>query len=1057
MLDQRRVARPEQRREQLFTERYESLLAWAMRLTNQHHEAADLVQDAFVQFMLGRTGLEQIENIDGYLRRMLKYMHASRKSRQAQRLNDAALSVADYDSFTLGWTTVETPRRMQAIEELQQICSYACARKESSRAGSVLILKYFHEFLATEIAAIIKSSRHCVDQLHALARREVKLFLNEPERLRFVATANAGRPAVKRLVSGGDLMTGIRQTIFLSCQGVCPGGEELREIYSSGKTETLTTPKLAHIVSCPSCLEFVNTLLGFPSLASRYQPGSVDSDRPPRDGNGGGGGVSGGGGPIDVKKRLGRHLRAISEHKPQELRIAVNGRQVSSLKISSDVTELDLSLSADERVEFIDITSEQGVLLLFLSSGNGSEAEQWAWIELSEGRTLAAFLRLQDGPSLRIVYKDPFPVSLPDTLSDSAPAAELFANEEMPGASGLSSSLSLVQTAGETVESRVVTNRPVHLLRSWTSRALGLFKRTDGSAGTADPGAQTNEASLFSGRLASSDRRSLWLRPGFVAVLLVAVAAAGFLFWRNRPGPALTALALLEHAEVAEHGAEQLLDHTSHRVLNLEERRSPEGAVVSRGRIEIWSDRATADRVQRLYDDANHLVAGTWQKSDGSRMVYHHGAPAGAFAGPKARPQAAPGAPADLLLNLEDIWQLDPSARTFKHLIARPDAIRVERRATTFVLTSETERVIGASRLLKATLTLRQKDLRPIEQTLLVQRGDELREYRFVEASFELVPSKAVDRKVFDVEPELTGADRPTARPGDFAHRELTSSRVPPTTSAPVPAASAELEIDVAYLLNQAKADRNEQVALTRNAGGSLRVEGIVDDEQRKNELIRALAPVSHNPAVVVDIRTVEEALKKRPPTPGNVTVRPKEEMASTIAADKELREYFSRQSASAGNVDDAVTSFSSQTVNRAYRALFQAIALKRIVDRFANVDMRAVAPDARAKWLTMIREHAGAVERETSTLRQELEPIFFADAIASAETSGEDVALATDADLAAAVQRLHKLALANNEAIRAAFTISARNSMTVKSPQFWNTIRKAETIAAAIRRSHLN
>lgn len=405
MLDQRRADKPEQRREQLFTERYEALLAWAMRLTNQHHEAADLVQDAFVQFMLGRTGLEQIENIDGYLRRMLKYMHASKKSRQAQRVDDAALSVADCDSFTLGWTTVETPRRMQAVEELQQICSYACARKESSRAGSVLILKYFHEFMATEIAAIIRSTRHCVDQLHAIARREVKLYVDEPGRLRFAAKGRVERPAVKRVVSGDDLMTGLRRSIFLSCQGVCSSPEDLRAIYLSSNTDALTTLKLAHIVSCRSCLDFVSTLLGFPPLAGRYQPDSIDINRPPRDDSGGASG--GGGGPLHVKKRLGRHLRAISEHRPQELRIAINGHQVGSLKISSDVTELDLNLNTDERVEFIDITSEQDAMLLFLGSGSGSGSEQWAWIELSEGRTLAAFLRLQDGPSLRVVYKDP--------------------------------------------------------------------------------------------------------------------------------------------------------------------------------------------------------------------------------------------------------------------------------------------------------------------------------------------------------------------------------------------------------------------------------------------------------------------------------------------------------------------------------------------------------------------------------------------------------------------------------------------------------------------------
>ncbi|HEX7772031.1 MAG TPA: sigma-70 family RNA polymerase sigma factor, partial [Pyrinomonadaceae bacterium] len=175
MLDQSRVAvQLDEKREQLFTERYESLLAWAMRLTNQERDVAeDLVQDAFVQFVLGRTRLEEIENIDGYLRRMLRYMHVSRLSRTAQHLQEVALSVADYDSCRLGWTAIEPPRRMQAFEELYQICTYACSRKESSRAGSVLILRFFHEYFPTEIAGVLNSSRHCVDQWQGLARREV--------------------------------------------------------------------------------------------------------------------------------------------------------------------------------------------------------------------------------------------------------------------------------------------------------------------------------------------------------------------------------------------------------------------------------------------------------------------------------------------------------------------------------------------------------------------------------------------------------------------------------------------------------------------------------------------------------------------------------------------------------------------------------------------------------------------------------------------------------------------------------------------------------------------
>src|SRR6201988_3078433 len=202
MLDRRRVtAQPDEEREQLFTERYGSLLAWAMGLTNQRRDAAeDLVQDAFVQFMLGRTRLEEIENIDGYLRRMLRYMHVSRLSRSAQHLHETALSVADYDSGRLGWTAIEPPRRMQASEELHQICTYACSRKETSRGGSVFILRFFHEYFPTEIAAVLNSSRHCVDEWQRLARREAKLFMNEPRRLKFVnAKTSSDRQQIRYL------------------------------------------------------------------------------------------------------------------------------------------------------------------------------------------------------------------------------------------------------------------------------------------------------------------------------------------------------------------------------------------------------------------------------------------------------------------------------------------------------------------------------------------------------------------------------------------------------------------------------------------------------------------------------------------------------------------------------------------------------------------------------------------------------------------------------------------------------------------------------------------
>jgi hypothetical protein len=135
--------------------------------------------------------------------------------------------------------------------------------------------------------------------------------------------------------------------------------------------------------------------------------------------------------------------------------------------------------------------------------------------------------------------------------------------------------------------------------------------------------------------------------------------------------------------------------------------------------------------------------------------------------------------------------------------------------------------------------------------------------------------------------------------------------------------------------------------------------------------------------------------------------------------------------------------------VNRGYRALFHAIELKRLIDRFANVDMRTVTPSARARWLQMVREHAAALERETAALRKDIEPVFFS---GSHSVAAEEIEIAADADLARGVDRLHKLALANNDAIRAAFTISAQSSNRVKSSQFWRSLTSAEKLATLIK-----
>jgi RNA polymerase sigma factor (sigma-70 family) len=1004
MFDQRRAAaQSEPTREQLFTERYEIMLAWALRLTNQQRDAAeDLVQDAFVQFMLARTQLEDIENINGYLRRLLRNMYISRVTRVSQRLHDTALSIADYDTFRLGWTAIEPPRRMQAAEELQQICAYACFRKESSRAGSVLILRFFLDYFPTEIASVLGSSRHCVDQWQRLARREVKVFMDDPRRLRFVDNPTtavcswSGYPS-----SDSDLMVALRGMIFSSHRGACLSKQELEAAYAAGKTDALSTSELAHIVSCRSCLDAVNTMLALPLLAERYPAEDCSRNEPPRDagGSGGSGGIT-----SVLPKRFKRRLREIREHKPSELRIAVNGVPLSSFKVTSDFCEFDLNLAADEPVEFVEILSEQDVQLLFLSINEDAvESEQWAEIELSDGRSLDLCVQPNDGPRLHVVYNDP--------VVD-------FSSAGVVAESVLSSPLTLVPKAR--------AGRLVDVLKRVFARDVVVEESGRHSATT----------SLGLLGQPPVQRPRFWSSPAMLAVLTAAVLVGAFLIYNTDLHTTPVASRLLAQAIVAEAERARVPDQVVHRSINLEIRRSSEGALVARHTIASWENHDRRQRIQRLYDDSGGLVAAASQAADGARTVYRHHAKV---------PQSQGAEPDGLLLDLEQVWQLTPSVQDFNTIIANPGDATVEQRTSSYVVSFDKERTVGASRLVKATLTLARSDLRPIEQTLVVQRGDEVREYKFVVTKAEVFSPKEVPN-VFEIEPELSGKE--TAGKSAVGDPVLKKEAGLPSTASSSAFASTELEIDVAYLLNQAKADRNEQVALTRSASGSLRVEGVVDTAERREEFLRALSPVSNNPAVSIQIRTVAEAANQKVSSEKQL-VREAEETSNTSAVEEELRAYFEKRGLTREAVDESVRSYSSRVVNHSYRALFHAVELKRLVERFARVDMRTVTPDARSKWVAMMRDHANACARETAALRRELGPVFFSGAAAE---EAEDFSINSHADLTRAIERLHKLALANNEAIGQAFTISARSSAAAfKAPQFKRGLEVAARLSNRI------
>ena len=240
-----------------------------------------------------------------------------------------------------------------------------------------------------------------------------------------------------------------------------------------------------------------------------------------------------------------------------------------------------------------------------------------------------------------------------------------------------------------------------------------------------------------------------------------------------------------------------------------------------------------------------------------------------------------------------------------------------------------------------------------------------------------------------------------------------------------------------------------------RTTGGALTVEALVESEGRKEAILRALGPVLNNPAVVVEVSTVAEALERRRQkeqgAQTNLAEREVNVNAGRVPADAELRAHFAARLAEGDRVDAEIKRYAASAMGHSRQALLHASALKRLAGRFTPAEARALNPDARAKWLSMIREHAGAYRRETAALRAQLGAVF------GAGGEGASAEAVDETNLSEAAARLLQLSYAQDGAVRSAFTISEEGgtAASVKSPQFRRTLASSERLAAAIQEAY--
>ncbi len=1003
--------------EDLFVARFERLLGWAMQLAEgDRTQAEDLAQDAFIQFTALRPDLKAIRNLDGYLYEVLRNLHLSR-IRRATRNRLQQLSIVEYDSAETGLLKLDPRDQLKARDELRAVCRYACARKETSKAGSVLILRFFHGYYPSEIIKIFRSTRQVVDFRLLVARREARLSLESPERLGFIN--EAGDATLPDLPSSSwgidDLLSELRRLIFQSRRGDCLAREQLQQLYQRAEASPIACPQLAHIVSCPHCLDEVNRLLELPLLAERYPTDTLGPERESKGGrnNGEGGGSSGGGAtggaPNRSMRRYRRQARQDFEHRPQELHISVNGFILGSRRVNAEVNDLTLDINLTEPVNFIEAFSEQEIRLMLFKAGDPppqGPVEQSARVELSDGRSFDLTLRFRHPwPTLYALYRDP--------LMRAEPLAEI----EMAAEDGPASPIAQESFPGD--QSQSMTRR-----ERFTNFGAQFWRR------------------FFNPQL--------WLRPGMVTTIIAAALIAALLLAPMRaPHSTVKAAELLRRSAAAEVATAARIDQVLHRTISLEERRGDCGLriadcglrVIARRRIEVWQSAERGLKTLRLYDEKNRLLAGEWRKADGSRTVYRrHGEVRRGGEGEDSirNPQSA--------IRDQEVWRLEPSAETFSTLIGAADRAQVEESPLAYTIIYESDASGALRGLRRAILALSRADLRAIEQTLVIEQNGETREYRYREVSFERRPPSAVAPAVFDPDPELLKSDAATRRRGDTAI-------VPPS----LPVATAELEIEALRLLNQAGADLGEQVNVVRAPEGQLQIQGIVDTEKRKSEILRALAPLMKNPALAVEVNTAAEALRKTPAAPVSpdaIKLQQIEPASDKIPVYAELHRYFSRRGAPEAAIEAEIANLADRTLGKSQQILMRAWALKRLAGRFSPDQLRALDRAARAEWRRMIGGHAEALRQRVESLRQELEPIFSPGQ--AADERQAEIEITGEQSLARAIESLFELCAAQEKAIRPAFAISSSSQTIggVKTAEFWRSLRTAERLAAKIQKA---
>jgi DNA-directed RNA polymerase specialized sigma24 family protein len=543
---------------ELLANRYGQLLRWAIVLTRGNAgRAEEIVQEFCVYVAVAKPDLGGVANLDGYLYTCLRNIYLStlaRASREALHL----VSVEDYDSFAFAISAKPGGDSLQTQNDLRRICSYAVWRKEASKSASYFILHFFHGYGRQDIAELAQLPIAAIYNKLKIARSEVRLYLEEPGKLRIVNRDTPPVPTLSwRLLSSQDLFGELRQTILDARKTDCLPEGQLLAHYRHAEPRPISCALLAHIVSCERCLSLIDGDSRRPTLKDRepldvfgFSPESGDHVANPTEMS-----------FEAMRSSVQRKWARIHEHRPRTLMIALDGQVIAYHDVRSEHNRLSARIERTEKAQFVEVFSEQNVRLALIEV---SEAPpdgpplSLQRIALSDARWLELSLTY-DGLGLQseVTYFDPA----------LAVAVEEDAEAELP---------SLATDTQEPVD------------------ALGLLEGLQARLARA--------AELLRAMIPAS-------AMAWALMLVIAVSVGTYVTYRH-------AQSRLDAAQILNDSIRlqnmNLQGQTEHQVLRVEES-SSDGAILQQGVVDLWRDGDGGRYIRRLYDAKSREIAVKWR------------------------------------------------------------------------------------------------------------------------------------------------------------------------------------------------------------------------------------------------------------------------------------------------------------------------------------------------------------------------------------------------------------------------------------------------------------